>query len=207
MATAPAVAKTDLVYVGGMSRRSGMFVLLDALVLLSKQNIKPRARLAGYTDGEEGLAAIQEGIRSRDLTDQVELCGRLPYSQVPLWIRSGRIGLVALQPIAKFLKNIPTKIFEYWASGLPVIASDLPPIRPFLSDRKNGLLFDPSSAEDLARAIRWCVERPDECEAMGHYGQQLISSSWNNDRQIDGLMSFYGRICCRQGNRGSSRDW
>jgi glycosyltransferase involved in cell wall biosynthesis len=118
----------------------------------------------------------------------------MPYSHVPTWIRSGRIGLVTLQPIAKFMKNIPTKMFEYWACGLPVIASDLPPIRPFLADGKNGLLFDPSSAEDLARAIQWLVKYPHEAVTMGQYGQKQVFAEWNNRRQINGLISLYERI-------------
>lgn len=191
-------AKADLVYIGGMSDRSGIFVLLDALTLLAQRGIKPSARLAGYTDGAGGLAVIQEGIRNRGLNEQVELCGRIPHVQVPAWVRSGCIGLITLQPIAKFMKNIPTKMFEYWACGLPVIASNLPPIRPFLSDRKNGTLFDSASAEDLARAIQSLVEQPCEGETMGRYGRVQVDKDWNNDRQIDGLVSFYERICGKQ---------
>jgi glycosyltransferase involved in cell wall biosynthesis len=99
-----------------------------------------------------------------------------------------------LQPIDKFLKNIPSKMFEYWACGLPVIASDLPPIRQFLSPEKNGLLFDPSNAQDLAQTIRSLLDRPLEREAMGHYGQKQVYDEWNNDRQIDGLIQFYEQI-------------
>jgi glycosyltransferase involved in cell wall biosynthesis len=118
----------------------------------------------------------------------------MPHSEVPAWIRSGRIGLVTLQPIAKFLKNIPSKMFEYWACGLPVIGSDLPPISRFLSDGKNGVLFRPSSPRDLARAIRFLLERPEAVVTMGHAGQQLIYEKWNSDQQVDQLVHFYERI-------------
>jgi glycosyltransferase involved in cell wall biosynthesis len=193
----PSVAQADLVYIGGMSDRSGIFVLLDALTLLAQQGLTPSVRLAGYTDGEAGLAAIEQGIRIRGISAQVDLRGRIPHAQVPAWIRSGRIGLVTLQPIAKFLKNIPTKLFEYWACGLPVIASDLPPIRPFLSNEKNGLLFTPTSAEDLARVIAWLMRHPCEGKAMGQYGQEQVAKEWNNDRQIDDLIGLYEQICRR----------
>jgi glycosyltransferase involved in cell wall biosynthesis len=180
-----------------MSERAGVFVLLDALALLAHQDITPSVRLAGYTDGAAGLAAIQRGISQRGLSQQVELRGRIPHTQVPAWIRSGRIGLVMLQPIAKFMKNIPTKMFEYWACGLPVIASDLPPIRPFLTDGKNGLRSDPTSATDLARAINWLIQHPSEGKMMGQYGQKQVQADWNNDCQIDGLVDLYMQICRR----------
>jgi glycosyltransferase involved in cell wall biosynthesis len=186
--------KTDLVYIGGMGQRTGTFVLLDALVELREQGILPSVRLGGYADGEVGWKAVQNGIDDRRLGVQVELRGRMPHADVPAWIRSGRIGLVTLQPIAKFMKNIPTKMFEYWACGRPVIASALPPIARFLTDGENGLLFSPGSAKDLARAIRRMLERPEEAEAMGRRGHELVHKKWNNDRQVDALVQLYERI-------------
>ncbi|HEU5303936.1 MAG TPA: glycosyltransferase family 4 protein [Gemmatimonadales bacterium] len=190
----PAGPKVDLVYIGGMSARAGTFVLLDALTVLAAQGIRPTVRLAGYTDGEAGRLAVQTGIQSRRLEGQVEIRGRIPHSKVPAWIRSGRIGLVTLQPIPKFMKNIPSKMFEYWACGLPVVAGDLPPIGQFLVDGQNGLLFSPASAEDLARVIRRLLDHPEDVETMGHQARRLVQETWNNDQQVEGLIRFYRRI-------------
>lgn len=184
----------DLVYIGGMSERSGMFVLFDALLLLRQQSIKPRVGLAGYTDGERGWQSLEEGVRNRGLGEQVTLKRRIPFSEVPNWICRGRIGLVSLQPIPKFMKNIPTKLFEYWTCGLPVIASDLPPIRPFVFEQKNGLLFKAAEAQDLARAIKYCLGNPLVCEQMGLYGRELVLARWHNDHQVGQLLQFYREI-------------
>jgi glycosyltransferase involved in cell wall biosynthesis len=186
--------KADLVYIGGMSERSGIFILLEALALLAKKGLRPTARLGGYTDGEKGRLEIEEAIRRKGLESQVELRGRMLHTEVPEWIRSGRVGLVTLQPIPKFMKNIPSKLFEYWACGRAAIASDLPPIRPFFSDRKNGLLFSPTDPESLAAAIEYTVEHPEETEQMGRVARQQVFENWNNDRQIDGLIEFYEKI-------------
>jgi glycosyltransferase involved in cell wall biosynthesis len=188
------MARVDLVYIGGMSERTGIFVVLDALALLAQEGIRPTVRLAGYTDGVEGQKAIRNGIDLRGLTAQVELRGTLPYEEVPAWIHSGRIGLVPLLPLPKFMKNITTKTFEYWACGLPVIASDLPPIRPFFTDGYNGVLFEPGSACDLARAIRVLLAAPSQGEAMGRNGQQQVYESWNNSGQTAELLSFYEQL-------------
>ena len=186
--------QADLVYVGGISERAGTFVLLDALALLAREGIHPTVRLAGYTDGQAGWAKVHDGICQRGLEKQIEYVGRIPASQVPDWIRSGRIGLVTLQPIAKFLKNIPSKLFEYWACGLPVIASDLPPIRRFVSHGKNGLLFQATSVSDLAQAIRQLLEQPARGDTMGRHGQQQVHDSWNNEYQVNELIKFYEHI-------------
>jgi glycosyltransferase involved in cell wall biosynthesis len=135
---------------------------------------------------------------------QVELHGKIPYTQVPAWIRSGRIGLVPLQPIAKFMKNIPTKMFEYWAFGLPVIASNLPPIRSFLIDGKNGLLFNASDPEDLARAIDWLLSHPVAGRKMGEMGREQVHTDWNIDRHIGDLLDFYQQISASSDRRSIS---
>lgn len=47
----------------------------------------------------------------------------------------------------------PLKLFEYMASGRPIIASDLPALKEVLND-KNALFFKPDDASDFARAVK-----------------------------------------------------
>lgn len=189
----PALARPayDLVYIGGLSQRAGIFVLFDALKMLAQSGVRPTARLAGYTDGEEGMVALKAALRHGGLSDQVRFDGRLPHTEVPGFLRTGRIGLVLLQAVPKFMKNIPSKMFEYWACGLPVIASDLPPVRQFLTDRQNGYGFCPGSAAQLAARISHLLSRPEECQRLGQNGRRMVESQWNNDRQTEGLIRFY----------------
>jgi glycosyltransferase involved in cell wall biosynthesis len=194
----------DLVYLGGLSERAGIFVLLDALEILAASGIKPTVRLAGYTDGANGLATIDAALRKRGLSDQVEFNGRLAHTQVPGWLRAGRIGLVMLQAVPKFMKNIPSKMFEYWACGLPVLASDLPPIRQFLVEGENGYLFAPASASQLAERIAYLLSHPERCRSLGSAGQRLVETQWNNDSQIAQLVDFYERLAAQGLRRRSA---
>src|SRR6185436_14970568 len=106
-------------------------------------------------------------LRRGGLTEQVQFDGRLAHTEVPAWLRSGRIGWVLLQAVPKFMKNIPSKLFEYWACGLPVLASDLPPSRRFVVDGQNGFSFAPASAAQLAERISYLLTHPDEGRALG----------------------------------------
>lgn len=201
---APAQPSADLVYLGGLSERAGIFVLFDALQILAGSDIRPKVRLAGYTDGDKGLAAIKAALDRHGLGEQIELHGRLEHSEVPAWLRSGRIGLVLLQAVPKFLKNIPSKMFEYWACGLPVLASDLPPIRQFLTEGRNGHLFPPANASRLAERIGDLLRRPDHARSLGDAGRLLVEKQWNNEIQIDSLIGFYRRLTERS-SRGTGR--
>jgi glycosyltransferase involved in cell wall biosynthesis len=200
----PVSPTCDLVYIGGLSERAGIFVLFDALKILAQRGVRPTVRLAGYTDGEQGLAAIDATLRTYGLQDQVKFDGRIAHVEVPAWLQRGRIGLVLLQAVPKFMKNIPTKMFEYWACGLPVLASDLPPARKFLVDGENGYGFSPASASELAERIAHLLSHPEECQRLGRNGRRMIDSRWNNDRQIGGLVKFYENLV-EQSSRGMER--
>jgi hypothetical protein len=190
----PVPVQHDVVYLGGMSERTGMFVLLDALAQLRDQGRIVTACLAGYADGNDGYAALMGGIRTRQLSGQVLVMGRLPHVQVPAYLRSGRIGVVPLQPIAKFLSNIPTKLFEYWACGLPVVVGTLPPILPFVRDGNNGLLYPPTSSTELAAQLAWLLDHPGAAQRMGQAGQAQVAKAWNNETQVTQLLGLYERL-------------
>ena len=201
----PAQPAADLVYLGGLSQRAGIFVLMDALQILARSGIQPTVRLAGYTDGEKGMAVIQGALRERGLQQQVELHGRLSHTEVPAWLASGRIGLVLLQAVPKFMKNIPSKMFEYWACGLPVLASDLPPARQFLVEGQTGYLFPPASAPRLAERIADLLSRPEHARALGRAGRRRVEERWNNESQIDELIGFYRGLLAGAGGTQRAR--
>src|SRR5213075_3286140 len=60
----------------------------------------------------------------------------------------------------------PLTIIEAFATGLPVLASNLGAMPDFVSHRRNGLLFQPGDAEDLARQVQWAFDHPEALRAM-----------------------------------------
>ena len=50
--------------------------------------------------------------------------------------------------------NSPLKLFEYMASGRPIVASDLPSFREVLTDGRNAVLVEPGNPQALTAGIR-----------------------------------------------------
>jgi glycosyltransferase involved in cell wall biosynthesis len=68
---------------------------------------------------------------------------------------------------------------EAMASGLPIVASRLGGIPDIVREGENGLLFQPGNVEELARAIRFLLDNPDERERMGRAGRRMVEDySW-----------------------------
>jgi len=190
----PVTKRFDVVYRGGLSQRAGTFVLLEALRLLRKRGILARVLLFGYTDDQGVRSSILERIASLNLTSQVVLHGRVPHTEMAETLSQARISVSPLMAIPKFMHNIPVKVFESWACGIPVISSDLPPIRPFFRDGEFGLLVPPGNSQELADAIEDLLKNPSRAEQMGRAGRKAVFERCNNKREIHKLISFYAKV-------------
>ena len=51
----------------------------------------------------------------------------------------------------------PMKLFEYMASGVPIVASDLPSIKEILN-KNNALFFDSDNIESLTEKIKFVLQ-------------------------------------------------
>lgn len=89
------------------------------------------------------------------------LVGQKPYTEISLYLKSadalalpnsGAPGKDARLQVYSQKDTSPIKTFEYMASGVPIVASDLPSIREILNE-KNAVLVQPDSTEGLKRGI------------------------------------------------------
>lgn len=184
----------DLVYRGGLSERAGTFVLLRALQILLDSGISARLLLFGYTDNEPAKHALNNELSALGIEHLVTLRGVIPHEDMAKTLASARVAVCPLQKIPKFMNNIPVKVFESWACGLPVIATDLPPIRPFFRGRPYGLLVKPGDSADLANAIRRLLGAPELIEEYGRQARRAVMERYNNAGEVRKLIRFYKRI-------------
>jgi glycosyltransferase involved in cell wall biosynthesis len=72
-----------------------------------------------------------------------------------------------------------------------VIASKLGALAELVEDGRTGLLFDPNSAPDLARVIRWAEEHPDEMRVMGKEARREFDLRYSPERTYSQLIAIY----------------
>jgi glycosyltransferase involved in cell wall biosynthesis len=65
----------------------------------------------------------------------------------------------------------PRALVEAFASGLAVIASRLDGLAEWVEPGRNGLLFEPGSARELARRLAWAEAFPERMRRMGECAQ------------------------------------
>jgi glycosyltransferase involved in cell wall biosynthesis len=82
------------------------------------------ARLAIY--GRFSPSGFEQEIRALPSFRLVDYHGEVPYEQLPAGLAQAHAGVVCFLPVPNNVNSGPTKLFEYMASGLPVVASAFP---------------------------------------------------------------------------------
>jgi len=181
-----------LIHVGAMLEERGIWVILKAIAVL--KNYPITLILVGKMQRRGLREEIIKFIKNHKLQDKIKLIGQIPFTKVPEYLRKADIGLVALQDVIKFRKNICTKIFEYMASGLPIVASNVASTRPFVKELKNGILFRTDDFHDLARAIKELIATPENIIQMGRKGRRLFEEKYNWRNEQKKLIDYYKKL-------------
>jgi len=91
----------------------------------------------------------------------------VPHEQMAELMASCSVGVISYQRDLG-LESLPNRLFEYMAAGLAIVApSYSPDIVEILEAENIGITADFEVPEDIARALEWCIEHPDEVAAMG----------------------------------------
>ncbi len=92
--------------------------------------------------------------KRRFKTDNLLITGRKTHSEVPLYLKAADALILPNKKgdATSEYYTSPLKLFEYMASGRPIVASDLPSIREVLSE-KNSVLVEPNNPDKLAEGI------------------------------------------------------
>jgi glycosyltransferase involved in cell wall biosynthesis len=105
-------------------------------------------------DGPE-LAAAQAAAAS---LPNVVFTGAVPHEQMPACLAAADIGVAPFEiarhrPLALGFYWSPLKIFEYMASGLPVVAPAIDRIPSLVANGREGLLYDTATSGALATVL------------------------------------------------------
>jgi glycosyltransferase involved in cell wall biosynthesis len=156
-----------LIHHSNFQRIYGLDVAVEALGLLDPA-VLPH-RLDVYGDGPF-RPEVEAVIRLTGTADRVHLHGRVLMDDLPGLLAGSDIGLVPSRPEPYLQLSLSTKLLEYAAMGVPIIASDLATFRAHFTDAAiryvpggdptalagaiRELAADPQAAEDLGRQAR-----------------------------------------------------
>lgn len=173
-----------LVYLGLLEEPRGLRSVLHAVRLVLDRGHRVTLDVVG--DGRE-RASFQAEARHLQLSeDVVAFHGRQPHEVALRFVEEASVGLVPHLATGNWISTIPNKLFDYMAAGLPVVASDVPPVRRVLNDARAGLLHAPGDAASLAGALAAVLDAPLRRE-LGRQGLSSVRTRFNWERDAAAL--------------------
>jgi type III pantothenate kinase len=117
--------------------------------------------------------------------------GDVPHADMPGYFRAADVGVSVPSSDAA-----PRSVWEAMASGLPVVASDLPQLRERLGD-DTGAAFVPIEPEAIATALAELIEDRARREALGRAGRDWATANVDRREHVERLGRVYAEVSDR----------
>jgi glycosyltransferase involved in cell wall biosynthesis len=134
-------------YLGALTAWHQPELLLRAVAPIVARH--PELRLLFIGGAPQHVALYTEMAKQLGLGDRAVFTGAMPYTQVPAALAELDIGVVP----GVHRWSTPTKMFEYGAMRIALVAPRTENIAAVIDDSATGLLFAPNSAESLGAAL------------------------------------------------------
>jgi glycosyltransferase involved in cell wall biosynthesis len=173
-----------LISVGRLDPQKGHAYLIEAMA----------AVVAAYPQAE--LWIVGAGYLQPVLASQIEQLGLSQQIRL-LGIRADVAQLFAQSSVFVFpslWEAMPIAPLEALSAGLPVVGTDIAPLREIVDDGAQGLLVPARSPAALAQAIISLLGQPDRRQAMGAAGRQRIIERFNIDVTARRWEALYQRM-------------
>lgn len=175
--------KTIVCYAGRINELRGEKVMLEAM-----DSVDGTLILAGICD---------DRLNSNGSSDdgKKQYLGKISRTQVNELYGKSRAGMVIYQPAANHFEAQPIKMFEYMAAGLPFVASNFPLWQRIVDENHCGICVDQTSSEEVAKAVEYLLQHPEEAQQMGRNGREAVMEKYNWDVEGEKLVALYEALC------------
>ena len=164
---------TVVVFAGAFRPWHGAIHLVRAIAQLRARG-RDDVKAVFVGDGPE-LARVRRAAAG---LAGIEFAGPIPHDRMPACLAAADIGVAPFDVAAHGPLQIAfywssLKLFEYMASGLPVVAPDISRLRKLFRPEREGLCYDPGAVTGLADAIARLVDAPNRRE-MGRAARERV---------------------------------
>lgn len=165
----------------------GIETLLQAFQEAYCKNQSLRLLLLG--NGSEANI-IQEFIDAHGLSVAIRLVGHVGKAEMPKWFRAADTYVSSAQT-----DGTSISLLEAMASGLPVVVTDIPSNREWVTEDHNGWLAPACSSEEFAdRLLRAARLDQQERALFSQRNQILVKERADWDRNFPRLLEMYRQL-------------
>ncbi len=174
----------SVLFVGRIYRPKGVFDLVKAFSLTS---LPASSHLHIVGDGEDA-GKLEALIKELGVANRVTLAGA--SSSVPEYLANSHVLV-----LPSHAEGIPRVIMEAFATGTPVVGTDIPGIRQLVENEVTGLTAPVGDAGRLAQAIERVCNNPELAQRMAENARRVIENSYSAKRMAKDFETEYVELC------------
>ena len=161
-------------------------VILYAGIIGLAQDINSLLPLMKRFDDKVIFQIIGNGPQKADIVNSIqklslkniEVKDTVPLAELIPHLYSADLLLVVLKESNLFETTIPSKFFDYMATGKPIITNVGGEVRQIMEEYNTGIYFSVSKENSFEQAVNTLVNNPDLRQKMGENGKNLVRNRY-----------------------------
>ena len=168
-------SKRDIVYIGNLGTAQNLKTLIEAFQEVLRQI--PDLKL-GFYGGGDCEPELKEVVKNLDLEKNIQFNNPVPRKEVPDILARSVLGIVALSSNKAVRYALPTKTFEYFALGLPVVAyGSSDELEWVIKESGAGIFVRGGDKREIAEAIVMLLSDKDMCKKYSINGRKFAEKN------------------------------
>ena len=186
-----------VVHLGLLGRAQGAAVIVDAADRLRDE---PGIHFLLVGEGAEKLT-MQARVKAAGLSN-VTFAPSVPTEEVPAVLCAADAGLATLRGVPLTQGQIPVKIFEAMACGLPVVLAGWGESEEILREARGGIVVPCEDAARLAEGLRRLAKDRVAARAMGESGRAYVATRYDRRKLADAYLDILRQAAAAAGSAG-----
>lgn len=167
--------KIAIITIAELHINKGLTFLANAMTHIV--SLHPEALWIVMGDGEE-KSALHLIIKGNKLERNISLVGNIEHAAE--YLKGAHIFAL---PSVK--EGLPYTLLEAGTAGLPVVSTTVGGIPELVEDMRSGILVQPRNPKELAHAISFLIEHPEERRRYGAALKEKISRDFSISKMVE----------------------
>ncbi|MFL5244368.1 MAG: glycosyltransferase family 4 protein [Gemmataceae bacterium] len=170
--------------VGRLSPEKGFGLLIEAVEKLLSSGLNVSLLIVGEGDCRQ---ALESQIRTLGRGDRIQLLGyradtRAIYEAMDVYA------------LSSLREGLPNVLLEAMALEVPVVATRIAGVPRLITHGDNGLLVEPGSVEELARALTGVINDESLRHKLAKAGRQTIEARYSFRARMERIRALYDQL-------------
>jgi glycosyltransferase involved in cell wall biosynthesis len=181
-----------IIYIGVIDKDRGLEILFKCMeVVVNNYQGKVSCYIVGPVDLNGMDNIIRQNLDNYIKKGNIILVGEISRKDIPAYLAKADICVIPWLGTPNQLKGRPRKLYEYMASGKPLVVSNFGILEQVIEESKCGLTAITGDYMDFAKKIMHLLNNEIFCKELGENGYKAVIDNYNWDSEIPKLIKFY----------------